>query len=77
MATDTRESGLETHGAGTRSDAPLGRVARANAELAAELYVGDGTVKTHVWSVLMKLGLGTGAQAVVYAYESGLVQPGV
>jgi DNA-binding NarL/FixJ family response regulator len=49
---------------------------RANAEIAQDLFLSEGTVKTHVARVLGKLGLRDRTQAVVYAYEHGIVRPG-
>jgi DNA-binding NarL/FixJ family response regulator len=48
----------------------------SNAEIAAELYVSDATVKTHVAHALTKLDLRDRVHAVVFAYESGLIEPG-
>jgi len=78
LALSDGESSALLNGLTEREREVLTLLARglSNGEIAAELYVSETTVKTHVGNLLGKLGLRDRVQAVVFAYESGLIRPG-
>ena len=71
----TGEDPVETHGLSPREREVLGLLARgySNAEIAEELYVAESTVKTHVGSLIRKVGVRDRLHVVVWAYQHGAV----